>query len=134
MMSLANSRASAAYQEALAATTQDWDAASGFTTKSDTPNIATLSRQLNSALFLLVRLDTKLAALDDKLLRLEARVRNIEASKAPIGTGAPNLKEELDKITSKLSDLHIGEPRPREVGGNLKVIRNPYNILKEVKQ
>nr|ASV59776.1 hypothetical protein [Canna yellow mottle virus]AVT44082.1 hypothetical protein [Canna yellow mottle virus] len=133
-MSLANSRASAAYQEALAATTQDWEAATGFTAKSDTPNISAISRQLNSVLFLLVRLDTKIASLDDKLLRLEARVRNIEAAKAPAGTGAPNWKEELDKITGKLSDLRIGEPRPREVGGNLKVIRNPYNILKEVKQ
>ncbi|API68653.1 hypothetical protein CaYMV_gp2 [Canna yellow mottle virus] len=133
-MSLANSRASAVYQEALAATTQDWEAATGFTAKSDTPNISSISRQLNSVLFLLVRLDTKIASLDDKLLRLEARVKNIEAAKVPAGTEAPNWKEALDKITSKLSDLHIGEPRPREVGGNLKVIRNPYNILKEVKQ
>ncbi|ANN87816.1 ORF2 [Canna yellow mottle associated virus] len=132
-MSLANSRASAAYQEALAATTQDWDTASGFTAKSDLPNIATISRQLNSALFLLVRLDTKLAALEDKLLRLEARVRNIEAAKAQIGTGASDWKEELERLTDKLSNLKIGDSQKlREIGGNLKVIKSPYEILQSI--
>lgn len=129
-MSVANTRASVAYQEALAATKTLWeDSATGLIEKSDGANNTNSARQGNTIVFLLIRIDAKLAELSEKVNQLEVRLKNIEKAKQP----TQDFKTNLEEITQKISNLKISD-KPKEKGGNLKVLRNPYDILKSIKK
>lgn len=130
-MSLANSKATALYRDALAATANGWDDTGlGFTEKSQTPGLSTVSRQLNTILFAVIKLNSEIESLKEELSQIHSRVKTIEGRSGQTSSGT-DIKAELDKLTNKLQGLNLGEKK-KETGGNLKVFRNPFEILKSI--
>lgn len=129
-MSLANSKATTLYKEALAATASGWDDAGvGFSEKTPVPGTTLLSRQLNSILYSVIKVNSEVEAVKGEVQQIHTRVKNLEGKLGQSSAGSPNFKAELENITNKLSKLKISE---KEVGGNLKVFRNPYEVLKSL--
>lgn len=121
-MSLANSKASSIYKDALAATANGWDDSGiGFTEKSPSPGLVSISRQLNTLLFSVTRLSAEIDSIKDEVSNIHARVKAIEGGSGESST-ATSVKTELDRITSKLNTLKITPTK--EVGGNIKVFKS----------
>lgn len=106
-MSLANSKASALYKDALAATANGWDDTGlGFTEKTPIPGTSTVSRQLNTILFAIIKINLEVEALKEEVSQIHSRVKIIER-KSGSTSASPDIKEELDSITQKLGSLKI---------------------------
>ncbi|AXP07689.1 ORF2 protein [Enset leaf streak virus] len=130
-MSVANTRTSTTYQEALSATKTLWeDTSAGLLEKSEGGSLANTTKQLNTVIFLLIKIDSKLAELTEKVSQIDTRIKNLEKAKLP---QAQDWKGDLEDITRKIAAIKISE-KPKELGGNLKVIKNPYDILGSIKK
>lgn len=130
-MSLANTKATALYKDALAATANGWDDTGlGFTEKTQTPGTTTVSRQLNTILFAVIKLNSEIESLKEEISQIHTRVKTIEGKSGQTSSGT-DIKSELDKLTNRLQGLNLGEKK-KETGGNLKVFRNPFEILKSI--
>nr|WCR39423.1 ORF2 [Pineapple bacilliform CO virus] len=116
-MSLQEKRQNRAYKEALEETRNLWDTAVGFVDKGEiVANIGTITKQLNTVLYL--------------LLDLSERISRLEKVAPP---QTKDISKDLEKLQKQLSGLRISE----EGGSNLKqkkvplrVYRNPFEILK----
>ena len=110
-----------AYQTALEQTTNLGAPSVGFTKSSEPIGVPTVSKQLNTCIQLLVRIATKVEEQSNRIQELEKAVHTLQKGKAPA-----DLLEGLGK-------LKIGEVKPREQG-QLRVFRDPYEILKAAQQ
>ncbi|ACF60612.1 ORF2 [Cycad leaf necrosis virus] len=128
-MSLANSKSSQAYQDALAATATAWEGtSSGFSDKAETPSIASLSRQLNTILFLTLRIDSNLSDLQNRVQVLDDRVRLVQNAREVYGTRA-----QIDSLAEQLAGLQINPTTVIKTTGTLKVHRNPFELLRRIR-
>nr|WET17316.1 hypothetical protein [Banana streak VN virus] len=132
-MSLAGSKATAAYQEALQSTTAGWeDLGIGFTDKGII-STTTLSRQLNSLLFLVVKQNQQITTITEELTQLHNRVKNLEGKTGV--SASPLNKSEIESINDKLRRIQEiqGSHPPKETpSGAIKVFEDPYNILRKL--
>lgn len=120
-MSFTNLKTSEAYKEAIVATTQGWEEIGlGFIEKIPTLGTSTVSRQLNTILYTVLKLNAEVKTLREEVAALKAR----------FGDTTP--EPDLSEITDKLKNLQIGGTR-REQRGKIKVFRNPFDLLKELK-
>lgn len=132
-MSLAGSKATAVYQEALSSTTAGWeDSGVGFTDKG-TISTATLSRQLNSLLFLVIKQNQLITTLSEELTQVHSRVKIIEGKTA--GSSKPTPSSEIESINAKLKaiqDIQKSQPKRETSSGSIKVFEDPYKILRRL--
>nr|UYO08698.1 gp2 [Banana streak IM virus] len=130
-MSLAGSKATAIYQEALSSTSAGWeDSGVGFTDKS-TISTATLSRQLNSLLFLVIKQNQLITTLSEELTQVHDKVKIIE------GKGPSKLtpSSEIETINAKLKaiqEIQKSQPKKETSSGSIKVFEDPYKILRRL--
>nr|QVG60621.1 ORFII protein [Banana streak MY virus]QVG60624.1 ORFII protein [Banana streak MY virus] len=130
-MSLANPKASPFYKEAVTATSNGWeDQGVGFTEKGSA-SLAILTRQLNTLIYSVIKIKDDIEGLKEEVTQIHQRVKSIE-KRSGQSSGAPDYKADLDEITKKLSSLTIQGDKIKEVGGNLKVFKNPYEILRSL--
>lgn len=67
-MSLANTKASSLYKEALTATANGWDDSGiGFTEKSPSPGLVSISRQLNTLLFSVTKISAEIDSIKEEV-------------------------------------------------------------------
>lgn len=114
-MSVSSLKETPQYKEAIAATT---DIGQGFSEKDSTSTLLTVSKQLNTLLYSVIRLRTEVEALKEEVRRAQIQVP------------AP----ELSELTRKLGELHLspqGEAYKRE-RGTIKVYQNPFDLLKKI--
>lgn len=132
-MSLASSKATAVYQETLSSTTAGWeDASIGFTDKG-TISTATLSRQLNSVLFLLVKQNQLITSLSEELTQVHNRVKILEEKLGE--TSTPLNRSEIDSINAKLKniqEIRKSQPPKETSSGAIRVFEDPYKILRRL--
>nr|WCR39426.1 ORF2 [Pineapple bacilliform CO virus] len=118
-MHLQKKKQSEAYKEAVEETKNLWDTAAGFVDKSEVvANIGTLTRQLNTVLYLLLNLDERLA-----------KIEKVSPHPPPL----KDISKDLEKLQQQLSGLRISDdtrPAPRK-GVPLRVFRNPFELLKK---
>nr|UMM45047.1 ORFII protein [Banana streak IM virus]UMM45050.1 ORFII protein [Banana streak IM virus] len=130
-MSLAGSKATAIYQEALSSTSAGWeDSGVGFTDKG-TISTATLSRQLNSLLFLVIKQNQLITTLSEELTQIHNRVKKIEGQ----GPSKPTPSSEIEAINAKLKtiqDIQKSQPKKETSSGSIKVFEDPYKILRRL--
>nr|WCR39429.1 ORF2 [Pineapple bacilliform ER virus] len=116
-MNLQKQKQSDLYIEALEGTKPLWEVAAGFIEKSETVNIGTLTRQLNTVLYLLINLNERVARLEK------------------VAPPQKDISKDLEKLQIQLSGLRISEEPRLEKGARLRVQRNPFELLKrELKQ
>ena len=94
-----------AYQTALEQTSDLGAPPVGFTKSGETIGVITVSKQLNTCIQLLVRIATKVEEQSNRIQELEKVVLVLKKGKAP---------ELPTDILERLSNLRIGEPKPRE--------------------
>lgn len=130
-MSLAGSKATAVYQETLLSTSAGWeDIGIGFTDKG-TISTATLSRQLNSLLFLVVKQNQQITTLSEELTQIHNRVKAIEGKTGDSST--PLYRSEIESINAKLKsiqNIQKSQPPKETSSGSIKVFEDPYKILR----
>ncbi|AAY99426.1 ORFII [Banana streak virus Acuminata Yunnan] len=132
-MNLAESKATAVYQEALQSTAAGWeDLGIGFTDKGII-STTTLSRQLNSLLFLVVKQNQQISTISEESTQLHNRVKNLEGK---TGTSAsPLYKSEIESINDKLKriqEVQRSLPPKETPSGVIKVFEDPYHILRRL--
>ena len=113
-----------AYQTALEQTSDLGVPPVGFTKSGETIGVSIVSKQLNTCIQLLVRIATKVEEQSNRIQELEKTVLILKKGKTP---------ELPTDILEKLSNLRIGESKPRE-RGQLRVFKDPYAILKAEQQ
>nr|WET17318.1 hypothetical protein [Banana streak Musa itinerans virus] len=132
-MSLAGSKATAIYQEALQSTTAGWeDTGIGFTDRG-VISTTTLSRQLNSLLFLVVKQNQQITTLSEELAQVHNRVKIIEG-----GIGEPStplIRSEVEALNTKIQNIQSiqrSQPSKETSSGKTKVFEDPYKILRQL--
>ncbi|AAU95074.1 unknown [Banana streak VN virus] len=132
-MSLAGSKATAIYQEALQSTAAGWeDTGIGFTDKG-VISTTTLSRQLNSLLFLVIKQNQQITTISEELTQLHNRVKNLEGRTGV--SASPLYKSEIESINAKLKsiqDIQGSHPPKETPSGVIKVFEDPYSILRRL--
>nr|ADN96020.1 hypothetical protein [Pineapple bacilliform CO virus] len=131
-MSLANSPA---YKKALAKTASIFEESGVGQTERGTQASIDTTRQLNSLLFLVLKLNDKVQALQEEVQDIRKRIRRLEKAEV---SASLLYDAELDDIIGQLSRLQTikgAAPRKR-LGerGRLKVYQDPYEILRKLKQ
>nr|AEV42075.1 hypothetical protein [Pineapple bacilliform CO virus] len=125
-MSLQIKRHTPAYKEALQKTASIWDSGVGQTERGIVAS-GTLTRQLNSLLFLLLKLH-------DKVSRLEEKVKRVAAPQKADISWALEYLQDIEEGGSQLDKLQTikGATRKKRLQerGKLKVYEDPYIILK----
>nr|WIF19183.1 virion-associated protein [Banana streak OL virus] len=127
---------SAAYQQAIAGTTGDWESPGVGISDRGSVNNTQLTRQLNTIIFLCTKTQQEVLALKDTVADIQNRLRILERTGAT-SAGTPQLKGEIDAINEKLSRIQqIQGSQPRKDGGTAatsKVFQDPYKLLRNLK-
>ncbi|AAO21219.1 putative protein [Badnavirus maculakalanchoes] len=124
-MNLAEARSKNTYKEALAATSENWDEAGvGILDRDTLIGTKTLSRQLNTLIYLQIRTLEELRIIKKDIS---------EVLEGP--SSSKDYSHELEDITKKLSGLSLGKPEttPKASGARAKVYQDPYTVLKNIK-
>lgn len=127
---------SAVYQQAITSTTGDWESPGiGIAEKGSVSNTQ-ITRQLNTVIYLIVRLQQENLALKDTIADIQNRVKTIEGKSGATSSGTPALKSEIDSINNKLTRIEqIKSSQPKRDSGTsaAKVFQDPYNLLRSLK-
>ncbi|ACZ02407.1 DNA-binding protein [Sugarcane bacilliform Guadeloupe A virus] len=128
---------SSVYQQAITNTTGDWESPGIVISGKGSVSNTQLTRQLNTAIFLCIKVQQEVLALKDTVADIQNRVKTIEGKSGSTSTGSFQLKSEIDSISDKLTKIQqIQKTQPKKDSGTLatsKVFQDPYNILRNLK-
>nr|AFO11491.1 DNA binding protein [Sugarcane bacilliform virus] len=115
-----------AYTAALAKTkTIFGESGEGFV--SANPGVTTATKQLNTVIELLLQLHGKVKALESTLQELKE-----DLSKKVDKPSTSGLEKQFDDLTKRIEGLKAA-PKPQKVTrGSLKVVANPFDLLKKI--
>nr|ULR16445.1 ORFII [Banana streak CA virus] len=127
---------SSVYQQAITDTTGDWESPGiGISGKGSVSNTQ-LTRQLNTVIFLCIKIQQENLALKDTIADIQNRVKTIEGKSGTTSSGTPVLKSEIDSINNKLTrieQIKSSQPRKDSSTSAAKVFQDPYNLLRNLK-
>nr|AMW92450.1 hypothetical protein [Banana streak virus] len=128
---------SSGYQQAIAGTTGDWESPGiGISDKGSVSNTQ-LTRQLNTVIFLCIKVQQEVLALKNTVADIQNRVKTIEGKSGTTSTDTPQLKSEIDSINDKLARIQqVQKSQPKKDSGTAatsKVFQDPYKLLRNLK-